>query len=302
MMTTLTLSKVTKTFGTNRALDAVSFSVAPGERVALLGHNGAGKSTLMKIVLGLIPFDDGAVSVLDAAPGSHAARRKVAYLPENVAFHPSLTGLEQLRYYLRLRGENPAQAPALLDKVGLAHAAQRRIGTYSKGMRQRVGLAQALIGNPRLLVLDEPTSGLDPVSRREFYAMLDVLAAEGAAILLSSHALTEVEARTDRIVILSGGVMVANDTLAALRRQAALPIHLQVTARPEQADAVARELDGARMNGIVVDLTCAHDQKLARLGQIAALGAMIDDVEVIPPSLEDLYSHFSRMGEQGTNS
>lgn len=293
-MTTLTLSQVTKTFGANRALDGVGFTVSPGERVALLGHNGAGKSTLMKIILGLITFDSGTVSVLGAAPGSHAARRQVAYLPENVAFHPALTGLEQLRYYLRLRGEKPGAAMDLLRKVGLGDAAKRRIGTYSKGMRQRVGLAQALIGSPRLLVLDEPTSGLDPVSRREFYAMLDDLAAEGAAILLSSHALTEVEARTDRIVILSRGVMAANDTLAALRRQAALPIHLQVTARPGQADAVARSLDGARMNGIMVDLTCGHDQKLARLGQIATLGAMIEDVEVIPPSLEDLYSHFSR--------
>lgn len=297
-MTALTLSQVTKTFATNCALDGVGFSVAPGERVALLGHNGAGKSTLMKIILGLIGFDSGTVSVLGAAPGSHTARRQLAYLPENVAFHPSLTGLEQLRYYLRLRGENPSAAPALLERVGLGHAAKRRIGTYSKGMRQRVGLAQALIGAPRLLILDEPTSGLDPVSRREFYAMLDQLAADGAAILLSSHALTEVEARTDRIVILSKGVMVANDTLAALRRQAAMPIHLHITARPGQADAVARQLDGARVNGERVDLTCAPDQKLARLSAITALGPMIDDVEVLPPSLEDLYTHFSHQPDR----
>jgi Cu-processing system ATP-binding protein len=293
LMTNLTLSQVTKTFDQTRALDGVGFTVASGERVALLGHNGAGKSTLMKIILGLIPFDSGTVTVMGDAPGSHAARRQVAYLPENVAFHPALTGLEQIRYYLRLRGENPGAAMGLLERVGLSDAAKRRIGTYSKGMRQRVGLAQALIGNPRLLVLDEPTSGLDPVSRREFYAMLDELATEGAAILLSSHALTEVEARTDRIVILSKGVMVANDTLAALRRQAALPTHLQVIARPGAADAVAAQLHGARMNGVMVNLTCAHDEKLARLGQVTALGAMIEDVEVIPPSLEDIYSHFS---------
>jgi len=302
LMTALTLSQVTKTFGANRALDGVGFSVAPGERVALLGHNGAGKSTLMKIILGLIPYDSGTLNVLGAAPGSHAARRKVAYLPENVAFHPALTGQEQIRYYLRLRGEKPAAALALLERVGLGDAAKRRIGTYSKGMRQRVGLAQALIGNPRLLVLDEPTSGLDPVSRRDFYAMLDELAAEGAAILLSSHALTEVEARTDRIVILSRGVMAANDTLAALRRQAALPIHLHVTARPDQADAVARQLNGTRMNGAMVSLTCNPDQKLARLGQITALGPMIDDIEVIPPSLEDLYTHFSRQTDAPTDA
>ena len=292
-MTTLTLSQVTRDFDATRALDSVGFNVAAGERVALLGHNGAGKSTLMKIILGLIPATSGSVTVCGAAPGSSEARRQVAYLPENVAFHPALTGLEMLRFYLRLRGENPAVAMDLLARVGLAHAARRRIGTYSKGMRQRVGLAQALIGKPRLLVLDEPTSGLDPVSRREFYAMLDGLAAQGAAILLSSHALTEVEARTDRIVILSKGRMVANDTLGALRRAAALPTRLQVTARPGAADQVAVALAAGRRNGVMVDLTCAQDQKLARLGQIAGLGDLVADVEVIPPSLEDLYSHFS---------
>jgi Cu-processing system ATP-binding protein len=293
-MNSLTLSQVTKTYDGVTALDAVCFDVAPGERVALLGHNGAGKSTLMKIILGLIPATSGQVTVLGAAPGSRQARDGTAYLPENVAFHPALTGLEQIRLYLRLRGDDPARAMQLLGRVGLGHAARRRIGTYSKGMRQRVGLAQALIGNPRLLVLDEPTSGLDPVSRREFYAILDGLAAEGAAILLSSHALTEVEARTDRIVILSQGRLMANDTLAALRRRAALPIRLQIAARPGAADKVAAQLAGGRRNGVMVDLTCAHDDKLSRLGDIAALQGLIEDVEIIPPSLEDLYSHFSR--------
>src|SRR5690606_22873840 len=138
-----------------------------------------------------------------------------------------------------LRGESPRGAMELLERVGLAQAARRRIGTYSKGMRQRVGLAQALIGRPRLLVLDEPTSGLDPVSRRDFYALLDGLAAEGAAILLSSHALTEVEARTDRILILSQGRLVAQGTLSDLRRRAALPVGVAVTPAAGTAEALA---------------------------------------------------------------
>jgi Cu-processing system ATP-binding protein len=290
----LTLSTITKRFGRTTALAEVSLEVAPGERVALIGHNGAGKSTLMKIVLGLIAADKGEVRVAGAAPGSRAARAATAYLPENVAFHPALTGLEQVRLYLRLRGESPRLGHALLERVGLGDAAGRRIGTYSKGMRQRVGLAQALIGRPQLMVLDEPTSGLDPVSRREFYAILDDLAQQGTAILLSSHALTEVEARTDRIAILSRGRLVANNSLAALRRAAALPIRIEVASRADRAEDVARALAGTRINGARVDLLCGHDDKLARLGQIAGLGGMIEDVEVIPPSLEDIYSHFSR--------
>ncbi len=293
-MTAVSLNGVVKRFGATLALDDVGFAVQPGQRIALLGHNGAGKSTVMKIMLGLIPFDAGTVQVLGAAPGSNAARAQVAYLPENVAFHSSLTGLEQLRLFLRLRGEPASKAMDLLDSVGLADAARRRIGTYSKGMRQRVGLAQALIGHPKLLILDEPTSGLDPVSRRDFYTILDRLAADGAAILLSSHALTEVEARTDRIVILSRGRVVADDTLSGLRREAELPTRIQISARPGAADEVARKLAAGRRNGVMVYLLCAPETKLERLGEVTALGALIEDIDVIPPSLDDIYNHFSR--------
>ena len=296
MTPTLTLKQLTKIYAGVRALSEVSLRVAPGERVALLGHNGAGKSTMMKIILGLIPHDGGEVVVTGAAPGSAMARGNTAYLPENVAFHPALTGVEQIRYYLSLREENPGQAMALLERVGLHGAAKRRIGTYSKGMRQRVGLAQALIGKPKLLVLDEPTSGLDPVSRRDFYALLDGLAAEGASILLSSHALTEVEARTDRIVILSKGQLVAEGSLAELRRQAALPVTLHVIAR--DLAAVQAALPEAVLTDGALVLTCPQEAKLGMLTRITGLGEAVADIEVLPPSLEDMYSHFSRRDGQ----
>jgi Cu-processing system ATP-binding protein len=298
MTSTLTISHLTKRFAGVEALRDVSLTVEPGQRVALLGHNGAGKSTMMKIILGLIPFDEGAVTVCGAAPGSAAARAQVAYLPENAAFHPALTGGEQIRHYLSLRGERPAQALDLLARVGLADAAKRRIGTYSKGMRQRVGLAQALIGKPRLLVLDEPTSGLDPVSRRDFYALLDDLAAGGTAILLSSHALTEVEARTDRILILSKGRLMAEGSLADLRRKAALPVAISVAPVAGQKAALSAALPMARANGDGrLHLDIAQGDKLAILARITGL-PQVEDLEVIPPSLEDIYSHFSQRDGQ----
>jgi Cu-processing system ATP-binding protein len=298
MTSTLTISHLTKRFAGVEALRDVSLTVEPGQRVALLGHNGAGKSTMMKIILGLIPFDEGAVTVCGAAPGSAAARAQVAYLPENAAFHPALTGEEQIRHYLSLRGERMAQALDLLARVGLADAAKRRIGTYSKGMRQRVGLAQALIGKPRLLVLDEPTSGLDPVSRRDFYALLDGLAAGGTAILLSSHALTEVEARTDRILILSKGRLMAEGSLADLRRKAALPVAISVAPVAGQKAALSAALPMARANGDGrLHLDIAQGDKLAILARITGL-PQVEDLEVIPPSLEDIYSHFSQRDGQ----
>lgn len=298
MTSTLTISHLTKTFGTVKALSNVSLHVSPGERVALLGHNGAGKSTLMKVILGLIAADSGEISVCGAAPGDTAARSRVAYLPENTSFHSALTGLEQITHYMRLRKEDTAGAMSLLDKVGLAHAAKRRIGTYSKGMRQRVGLAQTLIGRPELLVLDEPTSGLDPVSRRDFYELLDELAADGAAILLSSHALTEVEARTDRLLILSGGQMVATGSLSELRREAALPVNIHITAINGYDTDILTALPSAIRVNSALHLSCTQEDKLTTLAQISGLKDKVADIDVIPPSLEDIYSHFSRRDGQ----
>jgi Cu-processing system ATP-binding protein len=280
--------------GRVETLHGVSLAVAPGERVALLGHNGAGKTTLMKAALGLIPLAGGAIHVCGAAPGSREARMATAYLPESVAFQPALTGREQLRLFARLRGRPEAESAALLERVGLGAAADRRIATYSKGMRQRVGLAQAMLGAPRLALLDEPTSGLDPVSRGEFYALVDALAAQGAAVLISSHALTELEARTDRIAILRKGALVADAPLAALRRRADLPIRVRLSARPDAADAVAAATGGARMNGVAVEFAVAHGDKMAALARVTALGASVEDVEMIPPGLDDLYRWFSR--------
>lgn len=301
MTLTLKISQLTKRYQGVEVLSDVSLTLEAGQRMALLGHNGAGKSTMMKIILGLIPSDGGQITVCDTTPGSAAARGQVAYLPENVAFHPALTGEEQIRHYLSLRGESPRLAGDLLARVGLADALRRRIGTYSKGMRQRVGLAQTLIGKPRLMVLDEPTSGLDPVSRRDFYALLDGLAADGAAILLSSHALTEVEARTDRILILSGGRLVAAGPLSDLRAKAALPVTFQITPAGGAGakDALAQALPEARWAaGDRLHLACPQPEKMAVLARITALGAQIADIEVTPPSLEDIYSHFSRRDGQ----
>ncbi len=292
-MTMLSLSSLTRRFGGRTALDAVDLVLEPGERVALLGHNGAGKTTLMKLVLGLDTPTAGRIEIAGQPPGSAVARALTAYLPENVSFHPALTGREQLRHFLRLRGADPAGADGLLDKVGLAEAARRRIGTYSKGMRQRVGLAQALIGRPRLMILDEPTSGLDPVSRRDFYALLDDLAAHGTAILLSSHALSEVEARTDRIVVLSRGRKVAEGPVGRLRAEAALPVVFHIRPLPGRLSDLAAAFPEARAEADMLVLTCPADRKLEIVERVAGIAGAVEDVDIQPPSLDDVYASIS---------
>ncbi|TDK44484.1 ABC transporter ATP-binding protein [Antarcticimicrobium luteum] len=288
----LQIEGASKDRGNLRVLDAVSLSVAPGERVALLGHNGAGKSTLIKAILGLITLDGGRIDVAGATPGSAPARAATAFLPEAVSFHPALTGREQMTLFSRLAGAR-ADVSALLERVGLADALDRRIGTYSKGMRQRLGLAQVLLGRPRVALLDEPTSGLDPISRQDLYDIIDELSGQGTAVLIASHALTEVEARTDRIAILRRGVLVADDTLAGLSARAGLPIRLRLRASAD-ADAVAARTGGRRINGASVEILCSPTEKMDALRRVAAMGEAVADIDIAPPRLEDLYRHYAQ--------
>ncbi|SDI43912.1 ABC transporter ATP-binding protein [Aliiruegeria lutimaris] len=290
----LTIDSASKRRAGQLTLDAVSLALAPGERVALLGHNGAGKSTLMKLILGLTRLDGGAIRIAGARPGSNAARLATAFLPEAVSFHKSLTGRDQLSLFARLAGVGTAPVAGLLERVGLADAADRRIGTYSKGMRQRLGLAQVLLGKPAVALLDEPTSGLDPLSRQELYTIIDELAEQGTAVLVASHALTEVEARTDRIAILRKGRLVANDTLASLSHKAGLPTKLRIRARQGAADRFAADTGGRRVNGASIELSCAPEAKMEQLRRFAAMTDTVEDIEMTPPRLEDLYRHFAQ--------
>jgi Cu-processing system ATP-binding protein len=299
MTTVLETRSVCRDFGRHRAVDRVSLSVSAGERVALLGHNGAGKTTLFKMILGFLRPTEGNLSVAGHTCGSAPARREVSYLPEYVAFQKSLTGRELIRFYAKLKRADRLEAEGLLDRVGLGVAADRRIGTYSKGMRQRLGLAQALIGTPRLLLLDEPTSGLDPVSRQEFYEIVTEIAARGTAVFLSSHSLTELEAKTDRVAIMRSGKLVADAPLAKLRADAGLPIRIRVESASADSETLAKQLGGNRVNGRAVEILCSADRKVERLNAIGALGAAITDIDVTPPSLDDVYRHFSGEADQG---
>ena len=300
---TLEFHAAGKRYGRDEAVAEVSLTVAPGECLALVGHNGAGKTTLFKLALGLTRPTAGTIRVLGEEPARSAAvraRRGVGFLPENVTFHDTMTGREVLGFFARLKGEPVGESLTLLDLVGLAGVADKRIGTYSKGMRQRLGLAQALLGAPRLLLLDEPTAGLDPLLRRSFYAIVQGLAAAGTTVVLSSHALTELEARTDRVAIMNGGYLVACGTLAELREAARLPLRIRFAAPAEEAPAIAARLAGQassiqrppRASGRWVELTCGVDDKMELVRRIVALGARIEDIDIVPPSLDDVYAHF----------
>ncbi|ATJ84608.1 ABC transporter ATP-binding protein [Halomonas beimenensis] len=283
-------------------LAGLDLAVEEGEVLALLGHNGAGKTTTMKLILGLLTPSAGRLEVLGGRPdGRHAAvlRRHLGYLPENVSFYEQLTGREVLHFFARLKRAAAGQAEELLERVGLATAAGRRVKTYSKGMRQRLGLAQALLGAPRLLLLDEPTTGLDPAATRDFYDTVRELGERGCTVLLSSHVLPGVEPYIDRALILGDGHRLALGSLDGLRTEAALPLTIRARGRLadrdwrttwEDARIVARPL-----NGHEVSLSVPAECKLAVLRRLTAIPG-VEDIELQPPSLETLYAHFSRLG------
>lgn len=205
---------------TVEALKGLSFTLAPGEVLGLLGPNGSGKSTTIRILLGLLRADSGSVSLLGHAPESPAAHASLGYLPEITHLHPFLTPRETLAYYGRLSGLSGkplrTRIDDLLELTGLTHARDRRVGAFSKGMTRRVGLAQALINAPRVLILDEPTSGLDPIGTREVKELLLALKARGLAILTTSHLLPDVRDTCDRILILDRGKTLLQGPVAEL--------------------------------------------------------------------------------------
>ncbi|MGY0788743.1 ABC transporter ATP-binding protein [Azospirillum argentinense] len=279
---TIRVEGVSKRYGDAFAVREVDLDLAAGECVAMVGHNGAGKSSLIKLMLGLTTPTAGGIRVLGGDPASAAAshiRRQVGFLPESVAFHPSMTGRETLDFYARLKRVPRDGNDALFERVGLEPAAvKRRVGTYSKGMRQRLALAQALLGGPKVLFLDEPTTGLDPALRQSFYEIVRDLRDAGTTVLLCSHALTELEGQADRVVVMNRGRKVADGSLATLRGLAQLPVRIRLTLP----------------SGEVVETTCANDDKVATLRRIACEGPELADIEVVQPSLDEMYAHFLR--------
>ena len=300
MSAVVMLDHVRKSFGQFNALDDVSLSLQQGEILGLLGHNGAGKTTTMKLSLGVLGVSSGTVSLFGESPvGAQAdiLRRSIGYLPENVSFYSQLTGKEVVEYFAKLKGLAASSAMELLERVGLSHSAHRRVKTYSKGMRQRLGLAQALLGKPKLLLFDEPTAGLDPVATFDFYESMDELRKQGTTILLSSHVLPGIEKYIDRAVILGDGKLLASGSLAELSHQAQLPLTVRANGDwPNtnwQQQFRDHEVSFSHLNGKSLQLTAPLHSKM-KVMRILLAEPAVKDIEVVTPTLENLYYYYSK--------
>ena len=259
------IQKVSKTYRSGllrrnafQALDDVTLQVPRGSIYGLLGPNGAGKTTLIKILLGIIRKSAGSASVLGFPAGSRQSRHEIGYLPENHRIPRHLTGITALEYYGALSGLSLAEirrrSPDLLKLVGLKGRGSEKVSGYSKGMLQRLGLAQAMLHQPRLIILDEPTDGVDPVGRKEIRHVLQQLAAEGTTIFLNSHLLQEIELICESVAILTKGKVRKTGSVRELTQALSdAPVQLQLTGRDEDINGVLAARDGFRIRHVKED-------------------------------------------------
>jgi ABC-2 type transport system ATP-binding protein len=284
-------SGLRKRYRRQTAVDGVSFTVARGEVLGLLGPNGAGKTTVIKMLLGLVRPDAGDVLLLGRPGHDPRARARVGYLPELFRYQPWLTAAEVLRLHTRLARAQVSREERghCLAMVGLADRAGDRVGGFSKGMQQRLGLAVALVARPDLVVLDEPTSALDPIGRADVRDLLLSLKERGVAVILNSHLIGEVERVCDRVVILDKGTVAASGTLAELLGQRELRMRLDgVTPAAEARLAATGHLTRA---GDAYTVTLPQDHDGTRvpdlIADLVSLGVRIHAVEPGRISLEE---------------
>jgi len=267
----LAVRGLAKRFGSVEALKGVDLEVGEGELVGLLGPNGAGKSTLVKIAVGLVRPSAGTAQVAGSPSGSRDARAALGYLAELFRFPGWYSADEVLDLHQRLAGSRggAGERKRLLELVALADAADRRVDGMSKGMQQRLGVAQALVGDPRVLLLDEPTSALDPVGRRTVRLLLEQMRDRGVSVLLNSHLLSEIELVCDRVAILLGGEVVAAGTPHELSKPRGVEL---------ETDEGVRSIDGA-----------TREDAPRLVAEAVAAGRQVYGVHVLTSTLEDTY-------------
>jgi ABC-2 type transport system ATP-binding protein len=294
---------LTKNYGHVAAVDHISFTVGRGEIFGLLGPNGSGKTTTILMLLGLTDISDGEVRVLGFNPAREplSVKRRVGYLPDTVGFYDQLTAADNLRYTARLIGfkkeEREKRIASALERVGLSEFADNRVGTYSRGMRQRLGLAEIVMKGAQIAVLDEPTSGLDPHATTELLAIIRGFKAEGVSVLLSSHLLERVQSVCDRVALFSGGRIVLMGSVAELGREVlgggyVVDIEADGAGLAERL-ALIPGVSGVERTGIgKLRLHADRDVRPEAAAEVVAMQGRLKYLGVQEPSLESIYTRY----------
>jgi len=294
---------LTKTYGSAVAVDHISFSVGRGEIFGLLGPNGAGKTTTILMMLGLTEISEGEVRVLGFNPAREplSVKRRVGYLPDTVGFYDNLTAADNLRYTARLIGframEREKRIAAALDRVGLAEFADKAVGTFSRGMRQRLGLAEIVMKGAQIAILDEPTSGLDPYATTELLGIIRGFKAEGVSVLLSSHLLERVQSVCDRVALFSAGKIALMGSVPDLGRQVlgggyVVDIEADGVGLPERL-ALIPGVSGVEKTGIgKLRLHADRDVRPEAAAEVVAMQGRLKYLGVQEASLEAIYTRY----------
>jgi len=294
---------LTKKYGQAVAVDHISFTVGRGEIFGLLGPNGAGKTTTILMLLGLTDISEGEISVLGFNPAREplSVKRRVGYLPDTVGFYDQLSAADNLRYTARLIGfafaEREKRVAAALEQVGLAESADHHVGTFSRGMRQRLGLAEILMKGAQIAILDEPTSGLDPHATSELLGIIRRFKAEGVSVLLSSHLLERVQSVCDRVALFSSGRIALMGSVSELGREvlgAGYVVDIEADgAGLAERLALIPGVSGVEQTGIgKLRLHADRDVRPEAAAEVVAMHGRLKYLGVQEASLEAIYNHY----------
>jgi ABC-2 type transport system ATP-binding protein len=297
---TIEVSGLTKTYNHLPAVNNVSFRVNKGEIFGFLGPNGAGKTTTIKAMLDLIHADTGAITInsIDIRKHGKEAKKYVGYMPEKVAFYDNLTALQNLRFYAEIKHASKEECIHLIEEFGLGDTGKKRVGKFSKGMVQRLGMARAILGNPPILILDEPSGGLDPRGVVLIRDKILEMKKKGTTIFVSSHILSEIQEICDRVGIINKGVLVAQDSVEGLSKKLNLKPQITVTVDSMSAkiETTVKNLpgvDSVTTKGNTLEIICDGAMKAKVILAITTVGGNIQNLQTKEPSLEEVFMRYT---------
>ncbi|MEA2053647.1 MAG: ATP-binding cassette domain-containing protein [Candidatus Thermoplasmatota archaeon] len=299
------VDSLTKIYKDVIAVDDLSFNIRTGEIFGLLGPNGAGKTTAIKAILSLIHVNSGKIKIngFDIKKDGIEAKKNIGYLPERVAFYDNLTPLQTLHFFCELKGADKSVARPLIKEVGLEDAINRKVGTFSKGMVQLLGVTQVMIGNPSIYILDEPMAGLDARWIKTIREKIKMLNDQGATVLFSSHILSEVENICDRVAIIDKGKLIAEDTVSNLNKYLRIKPRLEISipSLKGRVPEVIRGVEGVEAVDAKDDklfVTCESSVRSQVITTLEKTGFKVVNIKTIEPSLEEAFVKLIS-GEEG---
>ena len=298
--TAIEVNGLTKSYNHFNAVNNISFTVNKGEIFGFLGPNGAGKTTTIKSMLDLIHANTGTIKIngIDVRSHGKEAKKCIGYMPEKVAFYDNLTALQNLRFYSEIKHAPKEECTSLIEEFGLGDTGKKRVGKFSKGMVQRLGMARAILGNPPILILDEPSGGLDPRGVVLIRDKILEMKKKGTTIFVSSHILSEIQEICDRVGIINKGVLVAQDAVEGLSKKLNLKPQIRVTVdtMSTNIENAVKKLPGVNSvttQGNTLEIVCDGAMKAKVILAITNAGGDIQNLQTKEPSLEDVFMRYT---------